>query len=175
MIVIPTIQHTGTFFALSLFPDFEVCHFRGEPESDRAVFYDHVWPGEWKHLEPLLKIYPALVPIRHPWSVALSWIRRGRDLTQLDSQFEQMQRVDYWKPCYLPLDTEDRSEWIESARDRLNLPLATDWKPRHVKRYTHMLDWRRLCPPDEVVEALPHAGWIIHKFYGGGNNHASQE
>lgn len=144
MVVIPTVQHTGTIWlAKHLFGGngFEVCTFRGEARTDKVVHYGHCWPGELKYMRPLLKRYPAVVPLRHPHLVFEAWRRRHRTHFEMLLQWSILiNEVDKYKPLYLPIDRPDRDKYLRAINRRLGVELNPDWSPQHSFTGTHSVD-----------------------------------
>jgi len=81
-----------------------------------------------------LKEYPCIVPLRHPVSVAESWIARA-DPNRRHVKIEEL--CDYWRrlitvvdpfrPYYLPIDRPEREARLQAINDGLGLELKTDW------------------------------------------------
>ncbi len=79
--------------------------------------------GEWLAMD-----IPIVVPVRHPFAVAKSWLARGRPLDEMLRQYELLINVvDAANPLYLPLDSEFRDRYFTRLRLKVDLKLSTDW------------------------------------------------
>lgn len=123
MIVIPTVQHTGTRFLVSLFP------------AGAAKGW-HVTDQEMPVIRELLKHDIGVVPMRDPALTYASWARReGTEhrKTGIDKQFDNLMEIDQlFDLHYFHIDAEDRE--AELAKLNLILPEGlkihqTDWQP----------------------------------------------
>jgi hypothetical protein len=166
-IIVPTVQHSGTLFLVRSIlgkNGFEVLPFRGEPTKEHTVNYGHCWPGELKYMRPLIRKYPIIVPLRHPYLVAETWRRRNRTPLEMMLQWEiLMQEVDPQGPFYLPIDRDDRGEWLDSINNQLGLQLSTDWQPLNSHTGTFNITPDKAILPDETIEFFNQP--FFRRFY----------
>lgn len=124
MIVVPTIPHTGSMFVVQ--------HLLGHlprirnPKRGDGVFFAHVYPERMAEILSL-RDHPAIVPIRNPAAVAMSWKGQGWDLSQLWVLWDEMLKVHKaFSPYYLPIDHVSREARLAEINE-LGLKLKTDW------------------------------------------------
>lgn len=73
-------------------------------------------------------MYPTIVPFRHPMSIAESWKKRGKPLSNLAVQYQIFREaVACNNPFYLPLDAPNREEYLDQIRKRIGMPIETSW------------------------------------------------
>ncbi|MCP4262278.1 MAG: hypothetical protein GY774_32970 [Planctomycetes bacterium] len=128
IVVMPTIQHTGTFFMLrEIFQGFTKCSLRAEPK-DPGVIFDHTWPGHTEYFHKWLSKYPSVTPLRSPERIVYSWERRERPLYKLviliNEWIALMERFDVF---ILPIDHPNRDKYLIRLNERLGTGLSTDW------------------------------------------------
>lgn len=134
MIVVASVYHTGTNFIfqhllkgmtqVGIAPDSK--YVKGLPRNSFARIHcdlsQHVYLQWW-----LLRCL-CVVPMRHPVSVAESWKARGRDLANLAIQWNILKtEVDPYEPMYLPIDSPDRMNWLDTISRNIDRELQTDW------------------------------------------------
>jgi hypothetical protein len=152
LILIPTVPHTGTHFMRALF------------KGQHKIQLDHIWPERtamWREL--LHKGHPIVVPMRHPFEVAESWKRRGKDPLEIPELWRLLvQEIDKYNPQYLCLDVPLlRNGQLKAINNRLHLNLATDWarvcengiNPLHTAYRVRLTD-DELAITDGIVEEL---------------------
>lgn len=142
MILVPTIRHTGSHFILDLLGSDVGCA-KNPGQQDGT-------PGEiiWDHVDANLKFFadlgsrhPMVIPLRHPKVAAASWRGRGKDQKVMISHFRMvLDHLDPLDPLYLPIDSEDRTHFLNEIRNELDMPLKTNWEPLGVRKSTH--SWR---------------------------------
>ncbi len=132
VIVVPSIHHTGTNFVLQNL----LRKFATHPNTiaslppEQSKVHVHVEPSLVGQLDHWVRLmYPMLVPIRHPASVARSWKARGKPVSEMVGQWQMLiDQVAPFKPSYLPLDVDNREDWLEAFCDKFSLDLSTDWE-----------------------------------------------
>jgi len=121
-IVIPTVQHTGTRFLVSLFPP-------GMAKSR------HTTAAEMPIIRVLLGEQPGLVPMRHPARVYASWARREnteRRKTGLDDQWRNLIALDAeFDLTYFHVDGGNREMELAKLRvfHKNRQSVTSDWEP----------------------------------------------
>lgn len=122
MILVPTIPSTGTHF------------MRDHLLVNEQKVVDHIWPADMdRWADRMQGIKSIIVPLRHPWKVALSWKARessGRPpVIDLPMWWRNLVgRIDPVRPYYLPIDqVELRDSCLENINVNLDLELRTDW------------------------------------------------
>jgi len=126
MIVVASIPHSGTRFVLEhlLAPRKRV---KSAPD-DGEFFFEHLDSPHIPKLRDMMRQFPCIVPMRHPKSIALSWKADSRLLTDLTTMYRCLvSAIDPFKPCYLPLDVENRDAYLQLLNDQTGLNLKTDW------------------------------------------------
>lgn len=126
ILLVASVHHTGTKTICNsvLAPFSGFLPHRPEPEGKLRL---HIEECHLVDLEYWTGHAITIVPMRHPRSVAIGWKSRFKPLALLEKQWNQLKelapRVDY----YLPVDTEDRDEWVDKVNLDLKLNLFTDW------------------------------------------------
>ena len=78
---------------------------------------------------------PLILAMRHPVDVAKSWIKRSKTL---DDTFKSMWRTlfglkaEILDSFWLPVDVDDRDEYLKAIEKRVGLSLVNDFTPRGV-------------------------------------------
>lgn len=128
IICAPTIEHSGTRFVIDLFKGF--IHKRPNEligQGDILV-QTHFGQKHWGRFEAILESDPPIViPLRKLHSIFLSWERRQKGFTQLDTELAMMTNMVDRDIYWLPIDSEDRDEWLSDINQGLGLNLYTDW------------------------------------------------
>lgn len=151
----------------------------GVPHAGNHFIFEHLMAGmrpEVDHVEAdrVCKIRdrmrggtPAIVPMRHPREVARSWVFRGYaypqafKLTELSDCWRRLVTgIDPLGPLYLPLDADDRDDWLEQINTSLGLNLSTDWP--HWKKGPEVV----LRPSHErlVEDVMSELGGFFKRF-----------
>jgi len=92
----------------------------------RALRYHHLGEEPGKMAKDIEELSPIFVPIRHPLSIARTWLRRGDHVKWLPIALELLAtEMDPINPWYIPLDTPDRDSYIEE----INLALGWGLDP----------------------------------------------
>lgn len=128
-ILVPSVHHTGTKLVYDeLLEGFPV----GEPKERSG----ELWVKVRIHLEKQflddliwwLDRVPAIVPLRHPRTVAKGWKFRAKRLEVLGEQWQMLkEKVDPYDPFYLPIDQDDRDKWLGRIGEELKWKFTTDW------------------------------------------------
>lgn len=172
MIIVPTIRNTGSHFVMHLLgaaipwrPN--VLTWREvDKANDDSIIFDHVLPHQ-KHLFlPLIAEHTTIVPLRHPYLTAKSWDDRGMDKADLIAMWEVMVNdINPLDPFYLPLDVDNRQDYLDELNDHTGLNLETDWTPRGVKNNNSNLRHGDLTPCDEFGQLCERFAPFLDRFY----------
>lgn len=136
------VPHTGTRFVHSLFG------------------------GEFYHIgeKDIPDITPVIVPLRMPHRIIVSCERRGGNLDVITSQFHELIRR-YKDPYYLPIDAEDRQDYLDKINQELNLNVHTDWKP--IGRYkSYLAEWKDVQDKERAKQFIQEFQSFFERFYG---------
>ena len=162
---IPTIQHTGTKFLAKLFGDIHWASFI-EDASDRenVLYLGHLTTNSIGNIKKLN--HPILIPLRHPYLVAESWKRRGKPLTELAENFRLLvDELDPLNPLYLPIDVDNRQEYLDIINNELGLSLKTNWAIENSKEMTYNLSYKDLSPDKIMIDLVSDIEGFIKRFY----------
>lgn len=133
-IIVPTIQHTGTWFtAYHLLADY-LHNGKDTLPHDKAgdgVVLHHVYEAKIPGLRRELQTYKGLSPLRHPAELWASWSRRQRPFAHLYEQTEYLISLDCDNLFFLPIDHPDRDNYLAQASEHLSVTLSTDWPKIH--------------------------------------------
>lgn len=128
IILVPTIPHTGTkLLTEDILRSFEHNALRNKPKN-RQKIDDHIYPEKLTRWKELLAEYPAIIPLRNPVSIAVSWQRRNKDIGEfIVMWYILVEIIDQYNPQYLPIDTKERDYYLNRINKKLRLELYTDW------------------------------------------------
>ena len=153
IIVLPTVPGTGSNFVLrDILKGYTKLQNERGHKGDGVVF-SHIDPKSkvLELLKPFLEKYPAIVPLRHPLSCAKSWKSRRRPISEMMKYWENLiQNMDPYDPYYLPIDQDDRDEYLA----RINKSLGTDFKT----------DWPIINSSEDVIELNKRETTLVRDF-----------
>ena len=172
MIIVPTIRNTGSHFVLRLLgkqhpAKADILTWRGldrmEPDS---VIFDHVFPHQ-KHLFlPLIENNITIIPLRHPYLTQKSWSDRNHEKSDLVGMWETMANdIAPLNPFFLPLDVDDRQDYLDALNDATGLGLKTDWKPHGVKHNNFKLRYTDIEPTEKILALCEEIKPFLDRFY----------
>jgi len=121
------------------------------------VKYNHIGEEPDAIAERSATLFPIFVPLRHPLSIALTWLRRGQKVDWLPVPLELLAtEIDALNPWYIPLDTPDRDSYIEAINSELSMNLDPQGWPLighdpHVDTRLELSE-EQLSPIREVLE-----------------------
>ena len=131
IVAAPTVEHAGTRFVIDLFRGFQHRHPQEgiAPGADILVQAHFGQAKNWGRFEEILQEYspPVVIPVRRLHSIVLSWERRGKGFETLDLELAMMVNMVDADPYWLPIDADDRDEWLAEINDGLGLNLYTEW------------------------------------------------
>ena len=135
-IIVPTIQHTGSFFVTRHLLGF--MRERHLDEKGPGLYFSHTMPHNMARFVALLSDNKGVTPLRHPREIVTSWERRGKDLEDLFTQTENLTSIAHM--CHvLPIDSPERHKHLVGLRGWLGMPLSTDWRVVHSVEKPHKL------------------------------------
>lgn len=118
MIFVLSVRHTGTFFVYE------------ELLKRQATRY-HFGERYWHQADG-----DVIVPLRSLDSIIQSWDGRQLDPKDLDKALCEMTRyVRKNKPYILPIDHDNRQEYLDRINEGLGLSLKTDWPVINKKNF----------------------------------------
>ena len=168
-IVIPTVPHTGTIFITKLFieKDFTQIALLETPYQDKTLFVGHiVKDGLTNRALELMKEYPAVIPLRHPYLVAESWKRRGKPVTDLVTAYKKLPELfDCLNPYYVPMDTEDRDDYLVQIEKGLGISLSHDWPIINSYQHTSDLNRDEIEPNELIIDLVSEIKPFLDRFY----------
>jgi len=134
--ILASVRSTGTRFFTEIFRNAGIRCYKKEQITGPGALapglhVSHCEPIHMFHVEHKARDYPLFLPMRHPFDVAKSWIKRGWPINHLffaewHNLFWLQEKYDgHW----LPIDTPDRDEYLQAAGKISGLELTTDWKP----------------------------------------------
>lgn len=131
MPVLATVRNTGSNFLLSILEPHYKRHYLTEDIDGEPLWFSHTENDCLGLLTQRIESHPPLImTMRHPMDVAQSWVKREK---ALDREFRSMWlnliALSHREHYFVPVDTEDREERLQSLSERLEKPLKTDWKP----------------------------------------------
>lgn len=162
---IPTIQHTGTKLLAKLFGDVHWASFYediGDRES--ALYLGHLTINSVEAIKKLK--HRMIIPLRHPYLVAESWRRRNKPLDELADNFRLLvDEIDPYNPLYLPIDVENRQEYLDKINKELGLDLRTEWGVENSKKSTYNLSYKELSPGPVEKALVEDIKEFLKRFY----------
>ena len=132
IVVVASVHHTGTHFLYEHLFDGWHRYNSGydciaEPHG-RGIVRIHCDEQQSKYLPRWMDSHRVVVPMRHPMSVAASWIAREKDMKKLYFQWNCLKTLVHpCAPMYLPLDSPDRMNWLDTICRNVDEELQTEW------------------------------------------------
>jgi len=162
---IPTIQHTGTKLLYKMFPqEFAHCSLREDSDQDNVLYVGHLTGNSIGLIKKLDQ--PMIIPLRHPYLVAKSWELRGKPLTELTENFKLLvNELDPLSPLYLPIDVENRQDYLDKINKELGLELRTEWGVENSVKHTYNLSHRDLSPEPIMKDLVIEIKEFLERFY----------
>lgn len=134
MIVVAGVHHTGNNFVWQhLLKGMTQVGMNYDPSGrkrppENGFVRIHCDLSQHNYLEWWISRYLCIVPLRHPLTVARSWKARDKDLSLLPVQWQILKKeVDPHEPMYLPLDSPDRMNWLDTISRNMGQELQTGW------------------------------------------------
>jgi hypothetical protein len=131
VIVVASVPHSGTRFVFEHLLEDQP---RAAVTDTEGYFVQHTEDRWLKTLTGLIQQWPCIVPLRHPRDVAASWCKHQHCNQEYytPDRFLLLWRnlieyIDPLKPLYLPLDAQNRDDYLEKIRSEIGLDLVTDW------------------------------------------------
>lgn len=116
--IVASVPHSGSRFVSELV---------------RAPFLHVYTTGE--SLGEIRKHDVIVVPVRHPMAVAQSWKNRGKPIVSHPKHEPMMAMwrtlidvIAPLKPYYVPVDSENREQYLAKLGKRIRRKLTTDWR-----------------------------------------------
>ena len=115
-----SVEHSGTRFVKNTL-------LRGHSRA-----YHHLVPKHRQFISQLRDKHEfVLVPLRHPMEIARSWARRGMNLGHLALRFDMLRTMfEVKEPLWIPVDIEERDEYVEKAIKATGAKLTPAGWPR---------------------------------------------
>jgi hypothetical protein len=168
-ILIPTVPHTGTHLLSSFFEKagFESvpAHMNAKPE--KSVTTTHIdTQVRFNHVLGLMNEFNTVIPIRHPYLVAESWIRREQPLNRMLAAYRRLPAMYEAGAMFVPVDVPERDTYIKKVNKALGINLKPDWGTV-VNGYhnTHTMTYKDISPPDEVKQMADEMAQFLSNFY----------
>jgi hypothetical protein len=172
MIIVPTIRNTGSRFVLHMLGvpvprQADLLTWRGSNRAtEDSIIFDHIFPHQKHIFLPLIRDHLTIVPLRHPYLTAKSWDDRGHDKADLVAMWRVLVTdIDPLNPYYLPLDVDNRADYLENIIENTGLPLETDWTPQGSKHGNHELRYQDVFPNPDMDELVDEIGDFLNRFY----------
>ncbi len=135
--ILLTVPNTGTHFAQSILEQRFDRHYFGETiRNDRHYWFSHAEQRKCAEARRLIEngAGPLILTMRNPIDNIRSRWKRGY---KLDADWELFWRnlfliAEDFDHFWLPIDTEDRDEYLDMLSEALDFPFKTDWEPRGV-------------------------------------------
>lgn len=151
MIIIPTVQHTGTHRIAKLFPMGWTWAALNEEVTGNILKVGHINENSIENIKNLVKYYPAIIPLRHPYRVEESWKRRGKCPGEMERHYRLLiNELAPLNPSFIAIDTDQRQAQLDQVNEKLGLNLETNWDVLNSKQNTYNLPIKELTPSDAV-------------------------
>ena len=134
--------------------------------AEDEIYTGHiVEQGMFEQAKRLMEYNPAIIPLRHPHLMMESWKRRGKPVKDMVTAYRRILELDSFDPYYLPMDVEDRAEYLNKIEDGLNISLGTDWPIVNSKEHTSDLNWKEIVPDEETSQLVNEIIPFLNRFY----------
>jgi len=132
-----------------MFKDYQWVSFYEEPTQESAIYVGHLTINSIDAIKRL--DYPIIIPLRHPYLVQESWVRRGKPLSELIENFKLLiNELDPLNPLYLPIDVENRQDYLDEINKKLDLDLRTNWSIVNSKKHTYNISYKDIDPAPSI-------------------------
>lgn len=175
MILVPTVQHTGSHFVVrELFPHHQQTPLKKPVIQPDTLMMDHVLPTKMTRMLTLAKTASAIViPLRHPRVCAYSWIKSGKELfPDFSRQWDCIWRFEDegFDVHYITLDNEElRDEQLKALCKAIGDDIYTDWPElgqNAALRNESLPDMMLLEHADRVNDVCRLHKDRLERFYG---------
>lgn len=168
--VLATVPHTATHFGFHILKQhYFRTEVRGEPKCKRPFWFSHTHTGSMVHIRAKLdEGLPLISTMRHPMLVAQSWIQRskpmGDDFIAIWGNLFAL-HDEYTDSFWLPVDTDNKKEYLKAIERRLGLEFKTNWgKYGHYDKYVGEYD--RGMTLDETRQFfIGNSDWFVQFGY----------
>jgi len=165
LICCPTVPHSGSHL---LFVELLNTDYKGinkkpwfhwttdfTETGENTVIWNHLKNDAMVQWKKLFKQHPIVTPIRHPWRIAQSHIKRQKkDLKEFHEHFNNLMNiVDKYNPLYIHIDHESRESDIKKLSKLIGRKVKTDWPvSKRTGCLTHTHDFNGVVPlPDNYL------------------------
>lgn len=168
-IVIPTVPHTGTMFAVRLFTDlgYNQIGLNDPQNREKVVRSGHiVRDGQYQAAVRHIKGGdPAVVPLRHPYLVAESWKRRDKPIDDMKIAYRRLPELQALGAYFLPMDIDGRESYLEVLKAGTGLPVTTKWPVINSYHSTAGLRYTDVTPDADMLAFSAEMGGFLEQFY----------
>ncbi len=85
-------------------------------------------PRFTRDIQECLGVAVIVVPLRHPRIIARGWKSRAKSMEMLSYQWMMLKEiVDPYKPYYLPIENDDRDEWLATFSKGIGRYVDDSW------------------------------------------------
>lgn len=163
-----SVPHSGTTFTIRLFTDqgYREMGFVDRPEG-KTLYHGHVEDGApVQHIKEMAKRMPVVVPLRHPYRVAESWIRRRKPVPDMVARFRLlMKEIVPLGPYFFPVDSNGKHRALRALSDGLGIPFQTDWALVRSISGTHNLKLEDIEPIEPVRKLVDDMAPLLGRYY----------
>ena len=153
MIVIISVRHTGTRFVRSHLID---CKYMNRHVGER---YLH-------QVEPYID-NNLVIPLRRLDRIIVSWERRDMGLEGLrDSLNELIDKYDHRDPYYLPIDSDDRDEFLKALNEGMDTDFKTDWPVVDSDKNSSQSNYSDIINKEYANILISEFDQFFSRFYG---------
>lgn len=146
MICIPTVQHTGSLFVVD--------HLFG---GRKNVVFRHFGQRNFKQLLEHIDGRNIIIPLRRLDKIINSWSGNQKEPETLDRDIQLLiEFTEKYDPYFLPIDHEQRQDYLDVINKELNLSLSTDWPVINPNKRNH-------CGAD--FSKVKRHQWFFDKIY----------
>jgi hypothetical protein len=129
--------------------------------------FEHVDTPELDYLLDLVAKNKTIIPLRHPMVTAQSWLARNKCTEQMCRDFRTLYyKFDLLGPRYLPLDVDNRQDYLDKINEDFDLDLQTDWSPAGSERLGyHNLRHQQCNGDSHTLELCKEIKPFLDRFY----------
>ena len=146
MICVPTVQHSGSLFVVD--------HLFGGRDN---VVFRHFGQPAFEQLFEHIDGRNIIIPLRKLKDIATSWSGRQSNPHHLDRDIKLLIAFcEKYDPYFLPIDHENRQDYLDVINEGLSLSLTTDWPVINKMKHRH-------CGDDFSI--VDQHQWFFDKVY----------
>ena len=107
-----------------------------------------------------------IIPLRRLDRVIVSWERRGMELDWLGRLFgELIEKYDHRNPYYLPIDSDNRDNYLNKINEGMGTNFETDWPVIASDKGSSNSEYNDIINKEYANILINEYEWFFNRFY----------